>query len=445
MKLEKIFYILLRIVIFPLSFLPYKTIHSLGKKLGLIAYYLCKSYRKRTLANIALAKDLNLTPEEIQTTAKKSFQNLAINLLEYAKFSEEKDFSKIIRCENPQLADEIYAQGKGILFFCGHEANFEALFLDGTSRMKGVAIGRPIKNGSLYRWILKIREKNGGTMITPKNALKEGLKALQAGKFLGIVGDQGMPGTHYSFPFLGRRAWNTTAPALLSYKTNTPIIVASTRREKGKYIIHYSDPIYPDLTQPKEEEIRKMMDLSLTYLQNSIRKNPSQYLWQHNRYKQQTPRHIPKEFRFESVAIILPDEKKLFTSLANAIKTFRRIYFSDFLFLFVPEKYKTFDFSDLDAEEIFYYQKKEDLLRKDFRFKIVYNFSRHPEIKKHYEKLSAFTVLSYEDLKRIAQRKEREENFSSLEKDPSNIFLKAILRDDSPIHNLSYQDSSETP
>ncbi|WP_442975472.1 lysophospholipid acyltransferase family protein, partial [Salmonella enterica] len=96
-----------------------------------------------------------------------------------------KNIAKVARCENSEKADELMANGKPVIFFCGHQSNWEILFLEGTSRMPGVAIGRPIKNEVLYRWITAMREKFGGKMIAPKNAAREGLRGLKRGAFLG--------------------------------------------------------------------------------------------------------------------------------------------------------------------------------------------------------------------------------------------------------------------
>ncbi len=286
MDKEKWLYYLIRTLTFPFSLLPYSWIHRMGKGLGSAAFYLMREYRKRALSNLALANDLALTPSELIHYAKKSFQNLAINCLEYPRLSRETDFSRVIHCENPEIAEAIYAQGHGVIFFCGHQSNWEVLFLDGTTRMHGIAIGKSIKNKRLYNWILSIREKNGGKIVPPRNAVKEGLRALKKGHFIGIVGDQGMPDSGYSFPFLGRRAWTSTAPALLAYKTNSPIIFAATRRTRGGYRIRYHEPIWPDLTQPVEHEVVRMMDQTLTLLQESIKLSPGEWLWQHNRWKQ---------------------------------------------------------------------------------------------------------------------------------------------------------------
>ncbi|MFI5334441.1 MAG: lysophospholipid acyltransferase family protein [Chlamydiales bacterium] len=244
---------LLRALTFPFGFLSYTQIHTLGKWLGTLAYFCLPRFRKRALSNLALAETLTLSEKEIVRLAKSSFCNLMITCLEYAKLAREKEIARVARCINPEVATPHMQEGKGVIFFCGHQANWEILFLEGTSRMPGVAIGRPIKNKLLYSWVQAMRQKFGGKIIIPKNAFREGLRALKQGSFLGIVGDQGMPDSGFSSPFFGRRAWTSPLPAILSYRTGRPIFVATTRRERGKYLITYSEPIWPDENQPMEK------------------------------------------------------------------------------------------------------------------------------------------------------------------------------------------------
>ena len=398
---ESVSYFLIRICTAPLRFLPYSWIHFLGRTFGSLAFYFLRSYRKRTLSNLALARDLRLTSEkELLSIAKESFQNLAINALEYARFDRESDFSRVIRCENPETANELYHKGVGIIFFCGHQSNWEALFLDGTSRMRGTAIGKAIKNKSLYQWIISIREKKGGKIISQHNALKEGLRALRNGIFLGIVGDQGMPSSNYSFPFLGRTARTSTAPALLAYKTGSPLIVATTRRVSGGYRIHYSDPLWPDATKPLESEVVRLMDAALTHLQESIIKSPGEWLWQHNRWKQQTPHIVYKRFRHDCICIALPENPKAFYELVPHLAALKEIYPVEFLFLFVPMQFKEVPL--IPADEIYYYRSSKELFQRDYRFKLLFNFTPI-FLTRHYEKLSVFETLTISLLKDLAQ------------------------------------------
>ncbi|HSX25458.1 MAG TPA: hypothetical protein VLE89_00435 [Chlamydiales bacterium] len=422
MNREKWIYYLIRGATYPISLLPYSWIHCLGKCLGSLGFYFMREYRKRALSNLALANDLALSPKQIIRMAKQSFQNLAINCLEYPKFARETNFSRVIRCENPEQANALHKQGQGIIFFCGHQSNWEALFLDGTSRMRGIAIGKPIKNKWLYNWIVSIREKNGGKIIAPRNAVLEGFRALKKGTFLGIVGDQGMPNSGYSFPFFGRRAWTSTAPALLSYKANCPILFAATRRAQGRYQIHYSDPIWPDQKQPLETEVIRIMNSLLTLLQESIQHSPGEWLWQHNRWKQQTLGILYKRFRQDCICIILPEEESAFEALYPHLATLKLIYPLDFLFLLVPAKYRHRPL--IEANETIYYSRPSETLLPDYRFKLIFNFTSYRPIHRHYEKFSAFEVLDLPTLRALAAQHLSPE----LKENLSEVFKRALCR-----------------
>lgn len=413
---------LIKFLTYPIRFMPLGMVHFLGGRLGILAYYLIPHFRKRALSNLSLAKDLQLNEKQLIETAKESFQNLAITFLEYAKFDQLDDTSSVVICENPEEAQSIIDQNTGIIFFCAHQANWEVLFLDGTQRMPGIAIGRPIKNKSLYNWIISIREKFGGTIITPKSALKEGLRALRNGKFMGIIGDQGMPESNYSFDFFGRRAYTTPIPAVLAYRTKCPIMVATTRRERGKYYIRYSDPIWPDPSKTIEEEIYRMMKISLGHLENSIRENPGQWLWQHNRWKQETPINVYYRYRYDSILLILPQKQEDFEKLKPHLKTLREIYPKAFITTLVHKR----NLADipLGDVEIIPYKEEDECFIKDYRFKLVFNFTNREAYKPHFLKQSAFKVLSKQDLIEGAKEHLEEGDEDNL----STLLLKSLCR-----------------
>lgn len=352
-------YILFRIFTFPLQFFPYAWLRALGKGVGLLIYHSYPRYRKRALSNLALATTLHLSPKQIVALAKASMQNLAIAALEYPRLYRTRNISKIATCENPEYAASLISEGQGVIFFCGHQANWELLFLEGTSRMPGVAIGRPIKNKPLYRWTLRLREKFGGTIIPPKDAYRSSVKALKAGKFLGIVGDQGMPDSGFSSLFLGRSAWTSPLPALLSKRTGCPIIVATIRREDGKYLIHYSNPIWP------QDDVHAQMERVLNLFQQSIIKRPEEWLWIHNKWKQQLPGRLNKKFRQDSVAFIFGKDREALQWLPEL----RNLYPKEQMTAFVPPGI------DIDAPcEVLHYL--ENPFKEDFRFKLVINFTK---------------------------------------------------------------------
>jgi len=380
-----LFYIFLRTLLFPWSFLSYKALHRVGMQCGRLIFYLVPQYRKRTLSNLALI--FTLPEQELLLLAKKSLGNLMITCLEYGKLHRSKDLSKLVRCTNPEQALSCIHQGRGIIFLCAHQANWELFFLEGTSRMPGVAIGQPVKNRYLYRWILSIRERFHGTIVPPNSAVKEGLRALKRGAFFGIVGDQGMPESGFCSSFLGRKAWTSPLPALLAYRGRVPLFTATMTRNQGFYEITYSDPLWPDLDKPMNEEIPRLMTDALRLIEESILRRPEEWLWSHNRWKQQKPGKIKRIYRLDSIAIILP--KDLSTNVLSQLAIFRKLYPTELIFVIGTASVRDY----LDAEEYLYQEEEEILHIRDYRIKLVFDLLGKRRFRRHFLSLSALRTL----------------------------------------------------
>jgi KDO2-lipid IV(A) lauroyltransferase len=200
----------------------------------------------------------------------------------------------------------------------------------------------------------------------------------------------------------------------LSYRTGNPLIVATTVRKEGKYYIHYSEPIWPNAEDTQEKEIDRMMKKALGFLEQSIRETPGQWLWQHNRWKQQTPERLKPSFRHESLCIVLPQDSKKFHEIVPHLATFREIYPLEFITLMIPEAFKDEKLIP-DAERIIY-SKVEDLLIRDFRFKLIFNFTNYSQIDVHFSQLSAFKIVNLFRLKKISRMKEGTELSEILKK-----------------------------
>lgn len=373
-------YLSFRIADLLIGYLPYSVINALAKFLGIALYYTYPKYRKRALSNLALASGLHLSNNEIVRYAKLSLQNTALTFLQYPKLAREKRIEKLVIAENMEPAEARVKQGLGVIFFCGHQANWETLFLEGTRRMPGIAIGRPIKNHLIYSWVVRMRERFGGKIIPPQNALKESLKALKQGKFVGIVGDQGMPDSGFSSSFLGRNAWTSPLPALLAMRTGCPIVVATTRREGRRSIITCSDFIWPDGKTSAE-----IMTQVLAIFEKSVKERPEDWMWIHNRFKQQLPDRLPKHLRYDSVALIFADDPTPW------LPNLRKLYPTEPLTLFIPSGI-TITHPDI---EFIPYSHPRDLHIRDYRFKLVIDFAKKPKARRHFSRLSAQKTLSY--------------------------------------------------
>ena len=177
-------------------------------------------------------------------------------------------------------------------------------------------------------------------------------------------------------------------------------MVAITRRIEGKYRTHYSDPIWPDPTRPLAEEIDRMMRLCLSRLEESIRELPGQWLWIHNRWKQQTPEKLKRAFRHECLCIVMPEQREEFEAIALLLPTFRALYPLEFVTLFVPRAFE--ERKLLEDADVVVYDEKSELFVEEHKFKLVFNFSGVKALSTHFKRLSAFTVVDLPKLKKLS-------------------------------------------
>lgn len=403
-------YILLRILSEFLAVLPRRALFALGNGGGLLLYFFHREFRKKTMTSLSVAFGKTKGEKELKKIARASFQNLCITCLEFISLKKTK-VKKYIEAEGGEEIAELLKKKQGVVFVSAHQANWEIPFLMVTSLFPGIAIGRPIKNKRIYKWILSVRESYGGKIVMPKNALKSGLKALSEGNFIGIVGDQGFPSSSYNYPLFGTRAWTSTAPALLACRANAPLVAAMTRREGLKYVITCSPPIWPNPSEPLKEEVPRLMNEAMRYLEKSIEKRPSEWLWQHDRWKQQKIDHVKREYRYAFILVILPEDP---SSLLPHLSLFDEIYPRGFITFLAPEKTSI-------SKNVIHYKKREDLFLKDWRYQIVFDFYDDPKLRRHYKKLGAFQTLNLKKLEKISGEKEFPE-----------ILHKAICKDNAP-------------
>jgi KDO2-lipid IV(A) lauroyltransferase len=374
---------LLRSLLWLLSFLSFKTLYNLAKALAPLCYLLIAKYRKRALSNLQLAKDLQLSRDSIIDISKKSLFHLLLTALEYGKLRRVSSLKDFVKSPQDSSADETLDHHQGVVFFCGHQSNWELLFLDATSRHAGVCIGKPIKNKKLYEFILSIREKFKGKVIVPKEAYKGCLKALKDGRLVGVVGDQGLPESSFIYSCFGRKAHMTTLPALLSTRAKAPLYVATIVRGFGSYTIEYTGPVDVSLSQNPIEDLTLK---SLLILDEKIKAHPEQWMWQHNRWKIPYKPFIPKKFKHDAIACILSNTLK---DPLSQIELLKEVYEGAYVIVFKHE-----DIQDLiSADEIYIYKQPSDCFIQHFGPKLLIDTVGIKGIKAHFEKQALFTYL----------------------------------------------------
>lgn len=141
-----------------------------------------------------------------------------------------------------------------------------------------------------------------------------------------------------------------------------------------------------------EEEVPRIMKEALKYLEESIRKHPADWLWIHNRWKQQPSSKIKRAFRHESICVVLESKKEI-----PLLFTLKKIYPYESITAFIPKRYQKEPLPE--GIVLSFYAKLSDVKTQNYQFKLLFNFTQDRSISRHFKRLSVLKVVTLQALK----------------------------------------------
>lgn len=122
-----------------------------------------------------------------------------------------------------------------VVIVTGHFGNFEiGGYLVGLMGVKTTTIARRLDNGFLHDWVERFRQAKGQEMIDKEGCAPRVERHLREGGTLSILADQHAGEKGCWVDFLGVPASCHKALALFSLSARAPMIVAYTRRDRGR-------------------------------------------------------------------------------------------------------------------------------------------------------------------------------------------------------------------
>ena len=285
MKLIRYFfeYVFIIILFSLMRLLGYKIASEIGCFLGKTFGPLFRS--KKIIKNNLIKFDNSLTPEKIKNISKEMWENYGRILTEYPFISSFRkgDLDKYIKIENKEKLDEI-KKGQPVVFVSAHFSNFELMAM--AIEKAGVslsAIYRPLNNKMVNSIMEPLRKKYICKNQIKKgiNGVRESLKFFKQGVSIAIMIDQrvseGVKINFFNYP-----AYTTTIPAQFVKKFGCKIQpVHIERYDKIKFKITFDEQLIFG-----ENANNASISLKLNqWLESKIKKNPSQWIWTHDRWK----------------------------------------------------------------------------------------------------------------------------------------------------------------
>lgn len=247
-------------------------------------------YRKQVIFDNIKGTFPDYSDQEIQKIRSEFYKGFCKTLVESVKLGgiSKKDFERRIYCENPEVFDDLFAQGKSVLFLEGHYGNWEwpGVHMCCDYRYFNLVIFQPLNNPLfnevLYELRYRLPGRRSGWLTPSKDTIRNMIKAPKPNLTV-MLADQSPSRDHYvRVPFLNRDTAFWEGPARIAKKMNLALVFVRSKRIKNGYF-SYSAELLTDT--PNDFTEQEIMGKYADGLAKAIHEDPAPYLWSHKRWK----------------------------------------------------------------------------------------------------------------------------------------------------------------
>ncbi len=205
----------------------------------------------------------------------------------------KKELSRRFKVVNPEIMDDLYAQGKSVILVSGHYNNWEWLITSQSFLFKHQAMGIGMPMTSKF-WDKKINERRmrfGMNVIHAKNFKDEIQKNSNHPIAILTLADQS-PGDSkkaYWTSFLQQETAVLFGVEQMAHTYGFSVVFFITRKVKRGY---YEMELKLISDDPKKLEWGEITEKHLHLLEKEIMENPEFWVWSHKRWKREIPSNI---------------------------------------------------------------------------------------------------------------------------------------------------------
>jgi len=277
-------------VIFLIRLLPAPVGYWLCDRAASLSFWIDVKRRRRALINVHNSLP-DLSPAERTIIVKKCYRNLirvGYEMVMVDRWLRPETLDSCADFSELEKVSEVLSDRRGTILMGAHFGNWEvAGVVMGLLGHPLTAVARGLDNPLFDGFLRKLRELFGIKVISHRGAVRKGRRIVMDGGNLYFTADQHAREGRIWVPFLGKPVAWAKAPASLARRMNVPIIVGVCRRVGPGFRFKATvfPPIFPDPDLPVREDVGRMIQAYVRYLEACIREHPEEYLWLHRRWR----------------------------------------------------------------------------------------------------------------------------------------------------------------
>ncbi len=225
-----------------------------------------------------------LTENERKKIIQDMWSNYGKTFIEYIFLNKFRKNQNHINIKGEKILEKISKSNKPVIFISGHFANFELMSMEITKKNVNLAtIYRPLNNLFLNPFMEYLRKKYVCNYQIKKgmSGVKEAVNYINKNFSVALMIDQRVSeGERVNF--FNHQALTTTLPAQLALKYNLEIVPIFIKRNfENRFEMEVMEIIDSKNYNDKYKLTKKLNEI----LEIMVKKNPSQWIWTHNRWK----------------------------------------------------------------------------------------------------------------------------------------------------------------
>jgi KDO2-lipid IV(A) lauroyltransferase len=265
--------------------------------MGWLVWALSPTYRRRLQANARLAG----VDARAQRRAVAEAGRMVAELPWLWLRPDDGELARRTQWVGAEPLDAIVAARRPLVMLTPHMGSFEVsarAFVDRYGDAKPLTVlYRPAKKKAL-RDFQEVARGRPDLATAPATlaGVRQMLRALRRGEGVGLLPDQVPPeGQGVWAPFFGLPAYTMTLAARLAQQTGADCyVVRCERLPRGRGFRMHCSPLARPLPQGTDEEAQAAAAIIINEtMEEVILRDPGQYLWGYNRYKQPRPPDVP--------------------------------------------------------------------------------------------------------------------------------------------------------
>jgi lauroyl/myristoyl acyltransferase len=277
-------YYLFQLFKFVCPLLPNRFGYWLFARLGDVVYALSAQRNSLYIQNLRRVLGADATPQRLRDTARRGYENLLKNYYDLFRahgINKEELKKQLASVQGLEHLEEALKQGKGVI---GGSCHFGAwdmvIHLTGIYLDTRVLVPQEhLKPERMFQLVMSMRRAQGIDVIAVENSPREILRALKAGRIVGLAYDRDITQSGQVITFFGAPARLPDGAVQLALKYGCAVVIGFAIREcdnRARVIIE--PPITFERTGDAKRDLRAGVEKIAAIMERYFRANPEQWL-----------------------------------------------------------------------------------------------------------------------------------------------------------------------